>query len=71
MSNGTTCCAAEICCDPPGARLKVKAALVAEGLDPATVDTVYAWMDKESLMFAHDSLRPHVQAIAEMAKRHG
>jgi len=68
MSNGGACCASEVCCDPPGARVKAKAALVAMGMDPAQCDILWAWMDYESLMFADTSLRPFVQKIATMAR---
>ena len=69
MSNGTACCAAEICCDPPGARAKITATLVAKGMDAEYCQVLFDWMDEESLMFADTSLRPFLHTVVKMARR--
>ncbi len=70
MSNGTTCCAGEICCDGAAARVAVRKALVERGSTEEHCDTLFAFMDHEGLMFADESLRPFVQRVAGMAKKH-
>lgn len=70
MSNGTTCCAAEICCDASAARARVRSALMARGLEPKHCDEVCQFMDHEGLMFAPESLRPFVQDLVAMARKH-
>ena len=59
-----------MCCDPPSARIKVKAVLVSKGVDPDYCDKFFAFMDEEGLIFAPESLRAFVQDIVTMAKKH-
>ncbi len=71
MSNGTTCCASEVCCDGAAARQKVVAAIAAHtGAEPTYCEGVLDWMAHEGLIFAPESLRPFVQDIVAMAKKH-
>lgn len=71
MANGTTCCAAEICCPPAQARKKVVEALAKyTGVDPLYCERVMDWMEHEGLIFAPKSLRPFVQDVVAMAKKH-
>lgn len=71
MSNGTTCCASEVCCGGAEARKKVIASLMAStGAEERYCEGFLNWMTNEGLIFAPESLRPFVQEIAEMAKRH-
>lgn len=68
MANGTSCCAQEVCCDPPGARQKVKDALTNLGIDAQYCDILFKFMDNEELIFAHISLRPFVEHVSTAAR---
>ena len=70
MANGTSCCAQEVCCDPPAARAKVKAKLIAMGADAAYCDLLFTLMDQEDLMFTSITLRPFIAEIVAMAQKH-
>ncbi len=70
MSNGSQCCAAEVCCDRAAARAKVRAVLMARGVEAKYCDEFFKFMDEEDLMFAPESLRPFIHDIAAMARKH-
>jgi len=70
MSNGTACCAAEICCDQPGARAAIEKELVAKGVDPSLCSALWEVMDENNLMFAHNSLRSFIAVTKAMKAAH-
>jgi len=71
MSNGTTCCALEICCNAAQRRMKVVESLATfTGAEPEYCAKVLDWMEHEGLVFAPTSLAPVIQDIATMARKH-
>jgi hypothetical protein len=72
MSNGTTCCALEICCVPGAASTRKKvAASIAEftGAEADYCAKFLDWMEHEGLVFAPDSFRVVIQELVTMARR--
>jgi hypothetical protein len=71
VSNGSQCCALEICCPPAERRLKVPMAIAkAIGCTDAEATRFLDWMDHEGLVFAPVSFQPVIDDLARIARTH-
>lgn len=71
MSNGSQCCALEICCDAAAQRAKLPKAIAAfTGADEEYCAKFLDWMAHEDVVFAPKSFAAVIADIAAVAKKH-
>lgn len=71
MSNGSQCCALEICCDAALRRSRLTAEIaVFTDAAPEYCAKFIDWMEHEDLVFAPKSFQPVIDDITTIARKH-
>ncbi len=71
MSNGSQCCALEICCPPSERRAKLADAIAkAIGCTVSEADGFLDWMEHNDLVFAPKSFQPVIDDLVAIARKH-
>ena len=71
MSNGSQCCALEICCDAATVRAKLVPVIAAfTGAEAEYCEKFFDWMAHEGLIFAPESFRAVMQDVVAISRKH-